>query len=193
MGHVSLYFSNYPIAAPIRVLLDVPKEPLSYSFKTMSDYVKWPISKTGLKSMWNHMIKRECVRMEWNPYGGKMHEISPSETPFPHRGGNLFFIEYLTSWGQDGVEVASHYLKISRSFYKFMKPYVSHTPREAFLNYRDLNIGANIPSNVTNVDIAQRYGSKYFQGNFERLMRVKSRVDPENFFRYEQSITPLSH
>ncbi|KAG5038358.1 hypothetical protein JHK82_019180 [Glycine max] len=40
--------------------------------------------------------------MEWNPYGGKMHEISPSETPFPHRAGNLFLIEYLTSWGQDG-------------------------------------------------------------------------------------------
>ncbi|KAG5010530.1 hypothetical protein JHK87_019045 [Glycine soja] len=78
--------------------------------------------------------------MEWNPYGGKMHEISPSETPFPHRAGNLFLIEYLTSWGQDGVDAGNRYLNISRSFYEFMTPYVSHSPREAFLNYRDLDI-----------------------------------------------------
>ncbi|KAH1242891.1 Berberine bridge enzyme-like 17 [Glycine max] len=47
--------------------------------------------------------------MEWNPYGGKMHEISPSETPFPHRAGNLFLIEYLTSWGQDGVDAVFYH------------------------------------------------------------------------------------
>ncbi|KAG5024673.1 hypothetical protein JHK86_020587 [Glycine max] len=139
----TLYWFNYPIGTPIKALLDVPKEPLSYSFKTMSDYVKRPIRKSALKSMWKLMIKSESVRMEWNPYGGKMHEISPSETPFPHRAGNLFLIEYLTTWGQDGVDAANRYLNISRSFYEFMTPYVSHSPREAFLNYRDLDIGSN--------------------------------------------------
>ncbi|RDX75770.1 Berberine bridge enzyme-like 7, partial [Mucuna pruriens] len=188
-----LYWYNYPIGTPIEALLDVPKEPISYSFKTKSDYVKEPIPKTGLKSMWELMIKSESVRMEWNPYGGKMDEISPSETPFPHRAGELFLIEYLTSWGQDGVEAAGRYLNISRSFYEFMTPYVSHSPREAFLNYRDLDLGANHPSNATNMEIARSYGSKYYKGNFERLVRVKSRVDPDNFFRNEQSIPPLSH
>ncbi|CAJ1936324.1 unnamed protein product [Sphenostylis stenocarpa] len=189
----TLYWYNYPIGTPIEALLDVPKEPLTRSFKTMSDYVKRPIPKSGLKSMWDFMIKSESVRMEWNPYGGKMHEISASETPFPHRAGILFLIEYLTSWGQDGVEAAGDYLNISRSFYEFMRPYVSHSPREAFLNYRDLDIGSNHPSNVTKMDIARRFGSKYFKNNFERLVRVKSRVDPHNFFRHEQSIPPLSH
>ncbi|KAJ1388095.1 FAD-binding, type 2 [Sesbania bispinosa] len=188
----TLYWYNYPIGTPIEALLDVPKDPTLYYFKTMSDYVKEPIPKTALESIWKFMIKSESVRMEWNPYGGKMEEISASETPFPHRAGNLFLIEYLTSWGEDGVGATNRYLNISRSFYEFMTPYVSHSPREAFLNYRDLNIGANNPSNVTNMDIARSYGSKYFQGNFERLVSVKSRVDPENFFRYEQSIPPLS-
>ena len=36
------------------------------------------------------------------------------------------------------------------------------------------------------------YGVKYFKNNFERLVKVKSRVDPDNFFRYEQSIPVLS-
>ncbi|XP_027348578.1 berberine bridge enzyme-like 4 [Abrus precatorius] len=188
----TLYWANYPIGTPIEALLDVPKGPISYNFKTMSDYVKEPIPKTALKSMWEFMIKSESVKMEWNPYGGKMHEISPSETPFPHRAGNLFLIEYLTSWGEDGVQATNHYLNISMSFYEFMTPYVSQSPREAFQNYRDLNIGANHPSNTTRMDIAESYGSKYFRGNFERLVRVKSRVDPENFFRHEQSIPPIS-
>ncbi|KAK7362949.1 hypothetical protein VNO77_05074 [Canavalia gladiata] len=189
----TLYWSNYPIGTPIEALLDVPKKPLSDSFKTMSDYVKKPIPKTALKSMWDFMIKSGSVKMEWNPYGGKMQQISPSATPFPHRAGNLFLIEYLTSWGEDGVEAATCFLNISRSFFEFMTPYVSESPREAFLNYRNLDIGANHPSNATNLDIARSYGAKYFLGNFERLVSVKSRVDPKNFFRHEQSIPPLSH
>jgi hypothetical protein len=189
----TLYWANYPIGTQIEALLDVPKDPIFYNFKTMSDYVKKPISKTHLESIWEYMIKIDCVRMEWNPYGGKMHEISASETPFPHRKGNLFMIEYLTSWGENGVEAENHYLNISKAFYEFMTPFVSDSPREAFLNYRDLNIGANYPSNATKIDLSQSYGIKYFQGNFKKLVSVKSRVDPHNFFRYEQSIPPLLH
>ncbi|KAK7319605.1 hypothetical protein RJT34_04328 [Clitoria ternatea] len=188
----TLYWSNYPNGTSIEALLDVPEEPGSYYFKTMSDYVKKPIAKDDLKSIWDFMIKSERVKMEWNPYGGKMHEISSSETPFPHRAGNLFLIEYLTSWSEDGIDATNHYLKISRSFYKFMTPYVSNSPRGAFLNYRDLNLGANRPSNVTRIGIGQNYGIKYFKGNFERLVKVKTKVDPNNFFRHEQSIPPLS-
>ncbi|CAI8618135.1 unnamed protein product [Vicia faba] len=187
----TLYWYNYPNGTKLEVLLDVPKEPLLSNYKTMSDYVKKPISRNGLESIWEFMIKSDRVRMEWNPYGGKMDEISESETPFPHRKGNLFLIEYLTSWGEDGVEARNRYLNISRSFYKFMTPHVSNSPRATFFNYRDLNIGANIPSNTIKLDIARSYGIKYYQGNYERLVSVKSRVDPDNFFRYEQSIPPF--
>ncbi|MED6145140.1 hypothetical protein PIB30_022283 [Stylosanthes scabra] len=174
----TLYWYNYPIGSPIETLVNAPKGPEQYYFKTMSDYVKMPIPKESLESIWDLMIKVERVRMEWNPYGGKMHEIPPSETPFPHRSGNLFMIEYLTSWGEDGVIANNVYLNISRFFYEYMAPYVSHAPREAFLNYRDVNIGANYPSNETRVEIAQSYGTKYFGGNLERLVYVKSKVDP---------------
>jgi hypothetical protein len=73
-----------------------------------------------------------------------------------------------------------------------MTPYVSSSPREAFLNYRDADIGANRPSNVTKFDIARTYGKKFFKGNFERLVSVKAKIDPDNFFRYEQSIPTRS-
>ncbi|KAJ6950591.1 hypothetical protein NC651_004309 [Populus alba x Populus x berolinensis] len=33
---------------------------------------------------------------------------------------------------------------------------------------------------------------RYFKNNFDRVVRVKTAVDPANFFRNEQSIPPLS-
>lgn len=63
------------------------------------------------------------------------------------------------------------------------------SPREAYLNYRYLDIGTN--SNGASSE-AEAYGMKYcFKGNFERLVRVKTAVDPDNFFKNEQSIPVL--
>ncbi|KAB1206614.1 Tetrahydrocannabinolic acid synthase [Morella rubra] len=160
--------------------------------KGKSDYVKEPIPKTGLESIWKVMIKNGRGWMQWNPYGGRMSEISESETPFPHRAGNIFKIQYSVSWEEVGTEASNLYLNLSRTLYKAMTPYVSKSPREAFLNYRDLDIGhAAGTDNCAIVSSAQVYGTKYFKGNLERLQRVKTRIDPSNFFRNEQSIPPL--
>uniref|UniRef100_A0A6N2N443 Berberine/berberine-like domain-containing protein n=1 Tax=Salix viminalis TaxID=40686 RepID=A0A6N2N443_SALVM len=35
---------------------------------------------------------------------------------------------------------------------------------------------------------ASIWGRKYFKNNFDRLVRVKTAVDPANFFRHEQSL-----
>ena len=40
-------------------------------------------------------------------------------------------------------------------------------------------------------DNGSLWGLKYFKGNFKRLTQVKSKVDPKNFFRNEQSIPLL--
>ncbi|KAB1206613.1 Reticuline oxidase-like protein [Morella rubra] len=160
--------------------------------KGKSDYVKEPIPKTGLESIWKVMIKNGRGWMQWNPYGGRMSEISESETPFPHRAGNIFKIQYSVSWGEEGTEASNLYLNLSRTLYEATTPYVSKSPREAFLNYRDLDIGhAAGTDNCAILSSAQVYGTKYFKGNFDRLQRVKTRIDPSNFFRNEQSIPPL--
>lgn len=41
------------------------------------------------------------------------------------------------------------------------------------------------------VEEGKVYGIKYFKENFERLVKVKTAVDPQNFFRDEQSIPSL--
>ncbi|KAK7319604.1 hypothetical protein RJT34_04327 [Clitoria ternatea] len=189
----TLYWAGHPIGTPIETLTSIPKEPMISYFKAKSDYVKHPIPKDKLMSIWDLMIKGENIWMQWNPYGGRMEQISPSETPFPHRAGNLFLIQYYMSWKEDGIEVANRNIKYLRMFYEFMSPLVSRFPRETFLNYRDIDIGVKHPSTSDTLDMARTYGGKLFKDNFEKLVQVKTRVDPENFFSYEQSIAPYSY
>ncbi|CAI8618116.1 unnamed protein product [Vicia faba] len=182
----TLFWYFVPIGTPLEVMLEEPKDPGQYYFKGKSDYVKKPIPKKIIESLWKLMIEgEEIMFMQWNPYGGRMEEILPSDTPFPHRGGNLFMIGYYHNWINGSLQT---HLNFSNSVHKFMTPYVSNSPREAFLNYRDADIAVNHPSNTTRIDIAITYGNSYFKENFERLVSVKTKVDPENFFRYEQSI-----
>ncbi|TXG48023.1 hypothetical protein EZV62_027317 [Acer yangbiense] len=130
--------------------------------------------------------------MQWNPYGGRMSEILESETPFPYKAGNLFKIQYFASWGDQGINVTNRYIYKLSDFYASMTSCVSSGPREAFLNYRDLDIG-NISTNQTSFkDSDQVYGFNYFKGNFQRLLNVKAMVDPDNFFKNEQSIPPAN-
>ncbi|KAK2644869.1 hypothetical protein Ddye_020064 [Dipteronia dyeriana] len=95
-----------------------------------------------------------------------MSEISESETAFPHRAGNIFKIQYFTSWGDQGINVTNRNINKLRDFYASMTSYVSSGPREAFLNYRDLDIGSINSSNQSSFKDAQVYGFKYFKGNF---------------------------
>jgi len=68
---------------------------------------------------------------------------------------------------------------------------VSNSPRSSYINYRDVDIGVNGPGNANHAE-ARVWGKKYFKRNFDRLVEVKTKVDPSNFFRYEQSIPSLA-
>ena len=48
-----------------------------------------------------------------------------------------------------------------------MEPYVSNSPRAAYLNYRDLDLGVNNKGNYTSYAQARIWGVKYFKNNFD--------------------------
>ncbi|KAK3432575.1 hypothetical protein EUGRSUZ_D00078 [Eucalyptus grandis] len=158
--------------------------------KRKSDYVQTPISKANLDWLWKKMIELGKVGLVFNPYGGRMSEIPSSATPFPHRAGNLFKIQYSVNWSEDDPELEKNYLAQIRSLYNYTTPFVSKNPRSTYLNYRDLDIGTSTDGK-NSYEEGQVYGVKYFNDNFERLVKVKTAVDPNNFFRNEQSIPPL--
>ena len=135
----------------------------------------------------------ELYIMIMTPYGGRISEISESEIPFPHRAGNIGLIQYLIYWEEEG-NVTESQMRIDwiRRLYNYMTPFVSKNPRAAYLNYRDLDIGTNNNQGTTSYAQSSIWGTKYFKNNFNKLVRVKTTVDPTNFFKNEQSIPPLS-
>ncbi|KAM3251753.1 hypothetical protein P3L10_005823 [Capsicum annuum] len=130
-------------------------------------------------------------RMILEPLGGKVNEISESETPFPHRKGNLYNIQYTVGWSDNSESISSQKMAWLRKLYKEMEPYVAKSPRTAYRNYRDLDFRTN--KEDYSYSKAKMWCEKYFNGNFERLAKVKSKVDPNNFFKHEQSIPPYSY
>jgi len=187
-----LFWTNINITTPVEVLLDrQPQSPVNY-LKRKSDYVKKPISKEGFEGLWKEMIELKDTLFQFNPYGGRMAEIPSTAKPFPHRAGNLWKLQYQANWQQAGKEVTDHYINLTRRLHKYMTPFVSKNPREAFYNYQDLDLGINHHGKNSYAE-GKVYGEEYFKDNFNRLVEIKTKVDPHNFFRSEQSIPTLPH
>ncbi|KAK9060037.1 hypothetical protein SSX86_020741 [Deinandra increscens subsp. villosa] len=187
-----LYWANFDLntTAP-EILLDRHSDNVNFG-KRKSDYVQTPISESGMTSIFNKLVELGKLGFVFNLYGGRMYEIPADATPFPHRAGNLFKIQYSVNWNDPDPELEKNYLNQSRVMYEFMTPFVSKNPRGAYLNYRDLDIGVTTGDGKNSYSEGEVYGEKYFMGNFERLVKVKTAVDPDNFFRNEQSIPTLA-
>ncbi|KAL2494151.1 FAD-binding Berberine family protein [Forsythia ovata] len=187
-----LFFAGFPRNTSLDVLTSRVPLVRPY-FKGKSDYATEPIPEHGLKGIWKFLDEENENRAElqFSPYGGRLNDYSEFEIPFPHRAGNIFMIHYLVSWDKPGKKESQRHVDWIRKLYSYMAPYVSKSPRTAYFNYRDLDIGMNNERN-TGFKQASVWGFKYFKNNFRRLVRVKTEVDPYNFFRNEQSIPPLS-
>lgn len=181
-----LYWANFKTSTKPEALLSRVPNSVSYG-KRKSDYLQNPISKDGLELIWKKMIEVGKTGFVFNPYGGRMSEIPAGETPFPHRAGNICKIQYSVNWDDAGLAADNEYIDQIRRLYAFMAPFVSKAPRGAYLNYRDLDIGTS-QNGKNSYEEGKVYGEKYFLGNFQRLVKVKTAVDPGNFFRNEQSI-----
>nr|XP_027124050.1 berberine bridge enzyme-like 21 [Coffea arabica] len=183
-GESLLRWEGYASGTPMEAILD--KTYANFA-KRKSDYVQNPIPRHGLASIFKKVIELNKTVLEFNPYGGRMSEIPESQTPFPHRSEIIFKIEYLVIWQEEGPRFAKKYIEQTRVLYSLMTPFVSKNPRQAFLNYRDLDIGTT-DNGKNSYNEGRVYGLKYFKNNFYRLVKVKTMIDPENFFRNEQSI-----
>nr|GMD05412.1 berberine bridge enzyme-like 15 [Ipomoea batatas] len=181
-----IYLTGNPRTTPPEFLMQGKLQFQKTNFKAKSDFLRKPIPKSGLKGLWKIFLEDDSPLMILNPYGGMMAKIPESATPFPHRKGVICKIQYLTSWETEREE--KKHLDWIRRLYDYMGTYVSKSPREAYVNYRDLDLGMNNNGGNPSFSEASVWGYKYFKKNFERLVVVKTRVDPDNFFWHEQSI-----
>lgn len=187
----TLIAAGFTNGEPLEVLLS--RQPLSgASYKIKSDYVKEPIAEHALEGIWDRLKSQgiEQAQLFFFPHGGKMNKISTSETPFSHRAGFLYKISYTVGWANRSIDANERHLSWIQELYNYMTPFVSNSPRAAYVNYRDLDIGTNNKYGKTSYKQASIWGLKYFGNNFKRLVHVKTKVDPSDFFRHEQSIPP---
>ena len=83
--------------------------------------------------------------------------------------------------------MTDYYINLTRKLYRYMTPFVSKNTRESYFNYKDLDLGINHNGKKCYRE-GRVYGINYFKGNFKRLVKIKTKVDPLNFFRNVQSI-----
>ncbi|OVA19939.1 FAD linked oxidase [Macleaya cordata] len=192
-----LYFSGLNNGSTVSDLKNRYLDDKGY-FKAKSDYVKVPISLRGLKTALTILEKEPKGYVILDPYGGIMSRISSDSIPFPHREGNLFAIQYLVAWKEEDNSKNNDFISWIRSFYNSMTPFVSTGPRAAYVNYLDLDLGEMNLLNGTTVmasdavKIARVWGEKYFFKNYDRLVRAKTLIDPNNVFFNQQGIPPFS-
>ncbi|XP_010906369.2 berberine bridge enzyme-like 18 [Elaeis guineensis] len=187
----TLFFAQgYSVDNPSQLLDRRPQR--NSSTKAKSDFVKKPITEKGWERIWKLLLeaKDQRVGLILEPWGGRMEEIPEDAVAFPHRKGNLYNLQYFMRWFETEEAATRMHLKWMRKLYRFMTPYVSKNPRAAYLNMKDLDLGRN-DEGKTSYAKASVWGRKYFLNNFERLARVKARVDPDDYFWNEQSIPPL--
>ncbi|GKE38953.1 berberine bridge enzyme-like protein 15, partial [Tanacetum coccineum] len=185
-----LFIAGYPRTVPTDVLLAGKPAFLNY-FKAKSDFVVKPIPENGLEGIWERFLEEESPLMIWNPYGGMMAKIPESSIPFPHRNA-IFKIQYVNSWMSPEKEAMDKHVDWIRKLYNYMTQYVSMFPRQAYVNYRDLDLGMNDKNgDDTSFVKASSFGTRYFKDNFNRLVKIKTEFDPDNFFKHEQSIPVL--
>ncbi|KAI9092478.1 hypothetical protein K1719_027606 [Acacia pycnantha] len=163
-------------------------------FKAKSDFVRSHIPLVGIETALNILEREPKGYVILDPYGGRMHNISSESIAFPHRKGNLFTIQYLIYWKEADNDKSNEYIEWVREFYDSMTPFVSWGPRAAYINYMDFDLGVMLePINTKEAEEQARvWGERYFLSNYDRLVKAKTLIDPNNAFTNQQGIPPLS-
>ncbi|WP_182421877.1 FAD-binding oxidoreductase (plasmid) [Priestia megaterium] len=102
-------------------------------------------------------------------WGGALNRVPSNETAFFWRRP-LFYTEWTASWENKSQE-ASNIASVEK-VRQLMKPYV----KGSYVNVPDQNI--------------EKFGKAYYGSNFARLREIKAKYDPDNLFRFPQSIPP---
>ena len=147
-------------------------------FRMNSGYQSGQLSDDGIQTIIDHMLQVEAVTgcqsasIQLDTLGGKINEVPPNATAFPHRRNTVTY-QFLSYFFSPCNETAM--MEWQDAFYKDMRNYMSPG---AYRNYANLNLTF--------------FNEQYFLENLPRLEKINRWYDPDDLFRYSQSI-PLSN
>jgi FAD/FMN-containing dehydrogenase len=156
-------------------------DPPPFRFRQRSGFLDRTLSGDELDLILEHLAKwpgtsepaKFGADIRFFQTGGRMNQRAPHETAFVHRGSQ-WLMDIVIAWSAtDTAQDVADNIKWQADFFEAMWP---HTTRSAYQNFIDLAL--------------TDWESAYYATNLGRLRDVKRTVDPDQLFRFEQSIRP---
>ena len=142
-----------------------------------SEFFRRPLPETAIAALVDAFardrVPGESRELDFMPWGGAYNRVAPDATAFVHRT-ELFQLKHAIVVPPDASvnEKQAADGQVARSW-ATVHPSASG---RVFPNFADPELGS--------------WAEAYYGSNLDRLVRVKERYDPENVFRFEQSIRP---
>ena len=109
-----------------------------------------------------------CIAIE--PYGGQINQVKRDATAFIHRDADMdLFVDVF--WMNESERVA-----VEAWLDRFMAMLDGYGNGQSYQNYPRLS--------------QTDYRERYWADQFDKLLRIKRKYDPDNFFHYAQSVSP---
>lgn len=147
------------------------------SFAMRNNYAKEPLPEQAFEeilewvSRWPGSTNIDGAGIGMFAWGGQINRIAPDATAFVHRD-TIFLASMDTGWHNtepaDRIEEKLGWLD---GFHAAMRPYLSN---EVYQNFPDPDL--------------KDWAQAYYGANYDRLVDVKRKYDPDNIFRHDQSI-----
>ncbi|WP_242972949.1 FAD-binding oxidoreductase [Anaeromicrobium sediminis] len=151
-----------------------PNQPLFSDQNTTwsSTWVEQPLPEEGLQSIRSFLEKTTGTsNFFFLNSGGTMNSIPSDETAFFWRN-TKYYMEWNSKWTDESQTQRN--IQLVEQTRIELQPFIIGS----YVNVPDLGI--------------KNYGQEYYGDNFARLRRVKATYDPDNVFKFVQSIPPAS-
>ena len=147
------------------------------TFKGKSQYASAPLPAEAIGAILAALEGRQAdprlgrAEVILDAYGGAVSRVAKDATAFVHRDAQCS-IQYVSIWHpSDPARVVNANLRWIDGLAAAVRPHVS---RFSYQNYIDPSLGD--------------WAHAYYGSNLARLVSVKRKYDPANFFRFHQSI-----
>ncbi|KDE21902.1 dehydrogenase [Bacillus subtilis] len=140
--------------------------------KRSGSFIEKPVSERAISTI-KHFLEHapnQNASVWQQALGGAAGRIAPDQTAFYYRDA-IIAQEYLTNWTSPEEK------RQNVRWIEGLRTSLSRETMGDYVNWPDIEI--------------RNWPRTYYGENVERLRRVKTKYDPENVFRFEQSIPPL--
>jgi hypothetical protein len=150
------------------------------AYSAKSSYVKAPLTLEQVSTIVQAVVHLKSVAptigggLAFDAYGGVINRVAPDATAFVHRDA-LACIQATYSWS---AYTSSAERTAGAQWLTWLGEHVFDASTGAYQNYIDPTL--------------DDWETAYYGSNFTRLTKVKTKYDPDNLFRFAQSIPTSS-